>query len=201
MKLGVAPLLSLLLCSAQGFAGTAHADTWNLPSTLHDSNTSVSFVVDSTWHTVNGTTKDLAGSIALKDKHDPLSIVVDLTIQVRTFDTDWDSRDEKLQECMASKTYPLVSFVSRRLSDSCKPTVIDIAGRCTGTLTGVLTMRDVSKEIELPVEITKERDFYAIKGTLPIQWADYNIEDPSILIAKLDPTVNISYQTKVPLKH
>jgi hypothetical protein len=62
-------------------------------------------------------------------------------------------------------------------------------------------MRDVSKEVELPVEITKEGDFYSIKGTLPLQWADYNIEDPSILIAKLDPTVTISYQTRVPLKH
>ena len=62
-------------------------------------------------------------------------------------------------------------------------------------------MRDVSKEVDLPVEIIKERDFYIIKGALPIQWADYNIEDPSILIAKLDPIVIISYQTKVPLKH
>jgi polyisoprenoid-binding protein YceI len=177
------------------------ADTWNLPSPLNDTNTKVSFVVDSTFHTVNGTTKNLDGMVSLKDKHDPLSIVVDLKIQVKTFDTDWDSRDEKLQECMASDTYPLATFTSRRLSDSCKPVIIDIAGRCSGTLAGTLTMRDVSREIELPVEILKEKDSYLIKGILPVQWADYNIEDPSILIAKLDPTVNISYQTRVPLKH
>ena len=176
------------------------ADTWNLPSPLNDSNTAVSFVVDSTFHTVHGTTKNLEGGISLKDKHDPLSIVVDLKIQVKTFDTDWDSRDEKLQECMASETFPSVSFVSRRLSDSCKPVVIDIAGRCSGTLAGTLTMRDVSREVELPVEIGKEKDSYVIRGSLPVQWADYNIEDPSVLIAKLDPTVTISYQTRVPLK-
>ena len=201
MKFSARAFSCLLLCLGGLSSSVARADTWNLPATLDDSNTTVSFVVDSTWHTVNGTTKDLVGSISLKDKHDPLSVVVDIAIQVRTFDTDWDTRDEKLQECMAAETYPLASFVSRRLSDSCKPTVIDIAGRCSGTLTGVITMRDVSKEVELPVEITKERDFYSIKGTLPLQWADYNIEDPSILIAKLDPTVIISYQTRVPLKH
>jgi len=177
------------------------ADTWNLPSLLNDSNTVVSFVVDSTFHTIHGTTKNLEGGVHLKDKHDPLSIVVDLTIQVKTFDTDWDSRDEKLQECMASDVFPIASFTSRRLSDSCKPVVIDITGRCSGTLAGTLTMRDVSREVELPVEIVKEKASYLISGSLPVQWADYNIEDPSILIAKLDPTVIISYQTRVPLKH
>ena len=201
MKFSSRVLASLLLCSVAGSPQLASADTWNLPAPLHDENTSVSFVVDSTWHTINGTTKGLAGSISLKEKQDPLSVVVDLKIQVRSFDTDWDSRDEMLQECMASETYPLASFVSRRLSEGCKPTVIDIAGRCSGTLSGVITMRDVSKEVDLPVEIIKERDFYIIKGSLPIQWAEYNIEDPSILIAKLDPIVIISYQTKVPLKH
>ncbi len=199
-KLIVSALLSLFISTAVR-PRSAGADTWNLPSALNDSNTKVSFVVDSTWQTINGTTKNLNGTIALKDKNDPLSIVVDLKIQVKTFDTDWDSRDEKLQECMASDTYPLASFISRRLSDTCKPTIIDIAGKCSGTLTGIITMRDVSKEVALPVTITKGQDSYLISGSLPVTWAEYNIEDPSILIAKLDPIVTISYETKVPLKH
>jgi hypothetical protein len=62
-------------------------------------------------------------------------------------------------------------------------------------------MRDVSKEVALPVSITKEADRYVISGAIPVRWAEYNIEDPSILIAKLDPVVTISYETKVPLKH
>lgn len=196
IKFGIASLIVL----SSAHSRSASADTWNLPSFLNDSNTKVSFVVDSTWHTVNGKTSNLNGSVALRDKNDPLSIVVDLKIQVKTFDTDWDSRDEKLQECMASDTYPIASFVSTRLSDSCKPTVIDIAGKCSGTLTGTITMRDVSKEVALPVSITKERDSYLISGVLPVKWAEYNIEDPSILIAKLDPIVVISYETRVPLK-
>ena len=192
---------SLLLCSLGMGSRVARADTWNLPSPINDSNTSVSFVLESTWNTINGTTKDLGGSITLKDKKDPLSIVVDLTIKVQTIDTDWDDRDETLQECMAADQYPTVSFTSQRLSDNCKPSVIDISGRCSGNLTGILTIRDVTKEVILPVEITKDLDSYRIKGTLPLQWAEYNIEDPSILIVQLDRTVNISYETIVPLKH
>ena len=193
----IATILSVISATPRG----AIADTWNLPNPLNDSNTKVSFVVDSTWHTINGTTRNINGSVTLKDKNDPLSIVVDVKIQVKTLDTDWDSRDEQLQECMASETYPLASFTSTRLSENCKPTVIDIAGKCSGILTGILTMRDVSKEVALPVSISKEPDSYVISGALPVTWADYNIQDPSILIAKLDPIVTLSYQTRVPLKH
>jgi polyisoprenoid-binding protein YceI len=192
----LATLISLVPVASQRALG----DTWSLPSPLNDSNTKVSFVVDSTWQTVNGTTKDLYGTVSLKDRNDPLSIMVDLKIQVKTFDTDWDSRDEMLQECMASDTYPMASFTSTRLSENCKPTVIDIAGKCSGTLTGIITMRDVSREVALPVSITKGQDSYLISGSLPLTWADYNIEDPSILIAKLDPIATISYETRIPLK-
>ena len=201
MKKLIAASIACSFVSFYASAQSANADTWKLPSPLDDSNTKVSFMVDSTWQTVNGTTKNLNGSVVLRDKNDPLSIVVDLKIQVKTFDTDWDSRDEKLQECMASDVYPVASFISTRLSDSCKPALLDIAGRCSGTLTGTLTMRDVSKEVALPVSITKEADRYVISGAIPVRWAEFNIEDPSILIAKLDPVVTISYETKVPLKH
>lgn len=193
--------LPIVLSSLAIGGGLAHADTWSLPSPINDSNTSVSFVVDSTWSTINGTTKDLSGSISLKDKKDPLSIVVDLTIKVKTIDTDWDDQDATLQECMASDQYPTVSFTSQRLSDNCKPSVIDISKRCSGSLTGILTIRDVTKEVTLPVEITKEPDSYRMRGTLPLQWADYNIDDPSVLIVQLDRTANISYETVVPLEH
>jgi len=200
MKTLLLRLIMFLLLSTVVPQRSVKADTWGLPAPLNDSNTKVSFVVDSTWHTINGTTKDLNGSVVLGDKKDPLSIVVDLKIQVKTFDTDWDSRDEELQECMASDIYPLASFTSSRLSETCKPSLIDVTGKCSGTLTGILTMRDVSKEVALPVSITKGQDSYLISGTLPVTWAEYNIEDPSILIAKLDPVVTISYETKVPLK-
>jgi polyisoprenoid-binding protein YceI len=78
--------------------------------------------------------------------------------------------------------------------------VLDLHGKCSGSLKGVLTIRDVSKDIELPVEIAKENNRYAISGGIQISWAEFNVEDPSILIARLDPTATISIQTTVPLK-
>jgi hypothetical protein len=39
--------------------------------------------------------------------------------------------------------------------------------------------------------ITKQEAEYQIKAVTTIKWQDFNIEDPSILIAKLDQLVKI----------
>lgn len=177
------------------------AATWDLPLAVNDSNTTVSFEVDSTWHLVHGTTKNISGTVTQASSTDPLSIRADIVIPVRFFNTDSQSRDERMLEVMAAERFPSVSFRSTRLSENCTPTSIEIHGRCTGSLRGALTIRDVSKEVDLPVEIAKQDGHYVINGTLHIAWADFNVEDPSILIARLDPTVTIAIRTTVPLKN
>lgn len=177
---------------------TAHSETWNLPTELHDSNTTVTFVVDSTWHTVHGTTKNIGGQVYLRDPKDPLSVVVDLRVPVTLFDTDSDLRDDRLREVMASQAFPEVRFVSTRLSPECEPSIVTKDGSCRGVLSGKLTIRDVTKEVSLPLLIRDTANGYRMEGTLAIRWADFHVEDPSILIAKLDPVVTISYHTIIP---
>ncbi len=178
--------------------GTARSETWDIPAELNDKNTTVTFVVDSTWHTVHGTTKNIAGEVHLRDPHDPLSVEVELRVPVKLFDTDSDLRDDRLVEVMAAETFPEVRFVSKRLSKECEPTVVTRDGGCRGTLSGRLTIRDVTKEVSLPAEIRDTANGYRIQGSLSIRWEGFHVEDPSILIAKLDPVVTISYQTTIP---
>jgi len=177
---------------------TAHAETWDLPIQLHDNNTKVTFVVDSTWHTVEGIAKSIAGQVHLRDLKDPLSVVVDLRVPVALFDTDSDLRDDRLQEVMLAKAFPEVRFVSTRLSPECEPSIVTRDGSCRGTLRGALTIRDVTKEVSLPISIRDTASGYRMDGSLAIRWEDFHVEDPSILIAKLDPVVTIAYQTTIP---
>lgn len=177
---------------------TASSETWGLPTELHDKNTSVTFVVGSTWHTVHGRVKNIAGEVHLRDPKDPLSVVVDLRVPVKLFDTGLALRDDRLREVLAAETFPEVRFVSKRLSAECEPTLVTRDGSCRGTLRGSLTIRDVSKEVSLPTLIRDTANGYRMEGSLAIRWADFHVEDPSILIAKLDPVVTISYQTTIP---
>lgn len=182
------------------FAPSALAETWSLPANISDSNTSVTFEVDSTFHLVQGKTSRISGSIKQADPADPLSISVDLSIPVDSFDTDWDSRDEKMLKVMAADIFKSVRFTSTKLNESCHPARLRQQRHCSGTLEGVLTIRDVSKPVSLPVEIFRDKDRDRISGKLVVLWAEYKVEDPSILIAKLHPSVSIAYSTEVPLR-
>ncbi len=177
---------------------TARSETWDLPAELHDKNTSVNFVVDSTWHTVHGMTKNITGQVYLRDPKDPLAVVVELRVPVALFDTDSDLRDDRLQEVMAAQAFPAVRFVSTRLSTECDPMKVTKEGSCHGFLRGALTIRDVTKEVSLPISIRDTASGYRMDGSLAIRWEDFHVEDPSILIAKLDPVVTIAYQTTIP---
>lgn len=179
---------------------SAAAQSWVLPAQLNDSNTTVSFEVDSTWHLVEGTTSKISGFVRQRDPTDPLSIEVDLVVPVASFDTDWDARDEKLAFVMAADRFAQVRFRSSKLTANCHPLTIKRDGRCSGSLEGTLTMRDVTLPVSLPVEIMRSGSKDTISGKLTLEWADYHVEDPSILIAKLDSAVTIAYSTEIPLR-
>ena len=194
--------LFFVLATLVSLGSSSHSfgESWNLPHQINDSNTIVTFEVDSTFHLVQGKTSGITGSVKQGDTSDPLSIEVDLAIPVASFNTDWDSRDEKLATVMAAKEFQTVTFKSSRLAQSCHPLRISHEQRCAGSLEGTLTIRDVTKPVSLPVEIVREGNRDTISGKLTINWAEYNVEDPSILIAKLDPSVTIAYSTEVPLR-
>jgi polyisoprenoid-binding protein YceI len=180
---------------------TSRAETWQLPTELNDSNTSITFEVDSTFHTVHGSTKNISGSAKLLDKKDPLSIRVDITVPVSPFNTSSESRDERLREVMAADSFPVITFTATRLSSNCTPDKVTTTQPCKGEMSGLLTIRDVAKPVQLPTEISRTEESYTIKGQLPLTWSEYHVEDPSILIARLDPTVTISYETHIAVRH
>jgi len=103
-------LVSLLGSTA--FAGTR----WNLPQQLSDTNTTVTFEVDSTWHLVEGKTAGIHGRVWLENQADTNSINIEVSLPVARFDTDRESRDEKLRTVMYAQRYPEVSFVGRGAS-------------------------------------------------------------------------------------
>ena len=181
-------------------ASVSSAETWDLPLKIQDSNTKIAFELDTTWHLVEGLTSGLRGEIKLDDPKDPLSVHVELHVPVNLFDTHSSSRDEELRSVMAESQFPDVTLITTRLSDICAPIRLANNGKCSGVLTSTLRIRDVTKNIDLPVTIVRNQDSYLVSGSMSLLWAEYNVEDPSILIAKVDPTVKISYSCTVPMR-
>jgi polyisoprenoid-binding protein YceI len=186
------------------FVSTVYADSpgnqasWNLPMNLSDKNTSVHFEVDSTWHMVHGKAHNISGTAYLSDGSDPSSVQVSVEIPIKELDTDNSMRDSKLRSIMAAEEFPLLRFIGAGLAKKCTPALVLRDGKCHDTMPGSLTIRDISKKVALSVEITKVPKGFTVKGLLPIIWADYGVEDPSILVAKVEPLVNVLFTVQLP---
>ncbi|MFM1847793.1 MAG: hypothetical protein RL417_1267 [Pseudomonadota bacterium] len=194
--LGLA-LLGVWLCGSPPAFGVGE---WQLPQEITDSNTKVSFEVDSTWHLVEGKTAGLHGRIWLENSADPLSVRIEAAIPVGRFDTDSKSRDEKLRKVMHAARYPEVIFRGRELTarePGCNPAQIALGAGCKFEIGGELVIGAVSREVLLPIVAERTPEGFAVSGELEIEWADYGVEDPSILIAQLEPTVRIKVGVKL----
>lgn len=176
------------------------AEPWNLPQSISDANTTVTFTVDSTWHLVEGTTAGLHGFIRLADPADPLSLQIEVTLPVNRFDTDRASRDEKLRTVMGATHYPEVFFRgsgARVRSGVCRPEEITLSTPCGLDITGELRIGAITQPVVLPVNVTPSPSGFAVEGELPLEWATYGVADPSILIARLEPTVTVRVRVEL----
>lgn len=168
--------------------------SWNLPVTLTDQNAEVRFEVDSTWHLVKGTTKGVSGDVALAKEGEPSSVEVHLKVPVKSFDTDNSMRDDRMREVMAATQYPEVVFHGSGLLNGCTPGRVLKEGTCSDMLHGSLTLLQTTQEVDLPVSISiDDNKRFVVKGSLPIRWASFGVEDPSIFIAKLNPVATVFF--------
>lgn len=181
---------------------------WNLPVDLDDSLVEVQFTVDSTWHLIEGQTKKINGRVWLDRPDDYRSIRATFSLPISEFVTGNSSRDSRMREVMHADMFPQVELKILRVLEICNPAELDPDGlklegpkpdrSCPTKLKGELNISGIAKEIEVPATVSRQGDDYFVKGKTSLRWDEYNVEDPSILIAKLQPVVDIIYELKLP---
>jgi len=168
---------------------------WPSSVRVTDSNATVTFEVDSTWHLVEGKMSGVSGALQI-DSGD--AVTGSISVPVALFNTERESRDERLREVMAAEQFPQVTLLFDGVRLGCAPADTVQPKGCSGTLSARLTIRDVTRTIGLPFTAKREGDAIVFSGTFSLEWAEYGVEDPSILIAKLDPTVSVTYKIILP---
>jgi hypothetical protein len=94
---------------------------------------------------------------------------------------------------MNSVEYPTVAFTIDGIRDLCSPESVAGGDNCEAVLNGRLKIRGIERPLAVPVSIASTPEGFKVRGETDIQWPDFKIEDPSILVAKLHPTVHISF--------
>jgi polyisoprenoid-binding protein YceI len=73
--------------------------------------------------------------------------------------------------------------------------------KCSGAGHGFIEISGVRRPIVLEMTVIRKNSHYHVKGHTALKWSDFGVEDPSILVAYLNETVNIEVEVKIPVAH
>lgn len=140
MRSRTAPLLAVALL-ALALAAPATAETW----TIDKPHSNVGFSVRHFVTNVPGSFRDFGGQIVY-DAANPAASTVELTLQAASIDTNNDQRDNHLRspDFFEVEKFPTWTFTSKKVAP---------LGDDTLAVTGDLTIKGVTKEVTVPVQV------------------------------------------------
>lgn len=145
------------------------------------------FELDTSIRPVTGQALGFAGTV------DTDTLTGTFTVDATALTTGFGPQDSRmLSTCLEVTRFPSIQLVVASMEG-------DIAGLRRGagtgalTLAGTLAIRDVVRELRVPVTYAWEGEDLRLKGRQAIRWADWGIPDPSILLAEVRPEVAILF--------
>ena len=132
---------------------TAEAPEWN----IDNNHTSISFEVNHFFTPVAGSFKDFEGNLSF-DAENLAGSSASFTVQIASVETDNDKRNDHLQstDFFDAKNYPEMKFVSSSFTKSGDDY----------TVNGTLTIRDITKEVSIPIDLLGLGEHPMKKGKL-----------------------------------
>lgn len=160
----------------------------------------ITFDLSTNVHPVKANVEKFKGFLNVKssDEKNIDSVNGSLEIDTRSITTSISMCDARMKsETLSVSKYPKIIFkvsdvnvVSNKLSSD---NTINLK------LIGNLTIRNTSKKIEVPVKVTvaNDKESAIVEGSYKVNFNDFNVPDPSVLIAKVDPVINLSFKLNV----
>jgi polyisoprenoid-binding protein YceI len=136
------------------------------------------FDLKATMHTVHGTTKRVTGEVTVDEAEDgAMTLSGRIEVGAAALDTGNGSRDKTMRtESLDVVTYPLIVLVPERFDPK------------TGTLTGKLTIRDVTKPVTIAAKLDRQGDRIVATGEFTVPWLEFGVPDPSFAIVRVQKT-------------
>ena len=184
-------------------SGTGIAGTWNVdPAVGSFSDFSGSFVgyriqeqlASIGANTAVGRTPDVTGSATI----DGTTVTAaTFTADLTSLQSDDPRRDGQLhQQALETSQFPTATFKLTRPIDLGK--VPADGETVSATATGDLTLHGVTKSVQIPLEARLANGVVTIVGSLPIQFADFDINPPrSFLVLSVDDHGTLELQLQL----
>ena len=149
--------------------------SWSQTYSPVGENSKIKFTIKNFGIGTGGEFKGTQGAIIF-DPNNLSQSSFEVSVDAKTIDTDINSRDNHLRkaEYFDVEKYPKLSFKSTKVSLSNKPGILYISG--------ILTIKAVSKEISFPFTATPKDGGYLFEGTFKINRRDFGVGGSSISI-------------------
>jgi polyisoprenoid-binding protein YceI len=181
-SIGALPTGAASALPAGGLEGTWTIDT-SIGSFSDFSSSWVGYRVDETLagnraNTAVGRTPDVTGTLALSGTQ---IASVEVTANLQALKSDDDRRDGQLErQAIQTGQFPQATF---RLTAPVDLGTLPVDGQAvSATATGELTLHGVTKSVQVPIEARLSGDVVTVAGRIDIQFADYDIEQPTSFV-------------------
>ncbi|OUE23839.1 hypothetical protein BFL36_07265 [Clavibacter michiganensis] len=151
----------------------------------------VAEVLNGTDVTVVGKTEKVSGTITVDG-----STLKDATVKVDvgTIATDQAPRDDYFHgTAMEVSKYPDATFKLTQPVDAAVPASGQVA---TVQATGELTMHGVTKSVTVPLQAALTADGVQVSGSIPVTFADYGVEAPSLGFVSVQDQGTVEFLVK-----
>jgi polyisoprenoid-binding protein YceI len=153
---------------------------------LEPQNSSITFVLKATLHSVHGNADATSGSLALDTESGDMSgeVVVDSA----SADTGNTSRDKKMHaKVLRTADHPRIAFRPHRLEGVLsQPGVNDVV------VHGEMEILGRSHEIAIPLRIEIGDGRFVADGRIEVPYVEWGLEDPSTLLLKVAKAVDVT---------
>jgi polyisoprenoid-binding protein YceI len=152
----------------------------------------VEFVMRDNRGGFTGTTDKVEGTVVVrKADDDAFEAAVDAKVDARTIATGNRERDGQMRRAfLQTDRHPFIVFRGTA-------TAKEFAGRGGARMRGTLTIKDVSRDIDMPVEVTVTGDEYRATGEVVVKLSDYGIPIPRFLIFRGEDPVTVKLQIRM----
>jgi len=149
-----------------------------------DEGSVVAFEIKNLGFNTKGSFKGLDGKIVF-DPNDPSKSSFDVTIDATTVNTDNEMRDNHLKKesYFDVVKYPKIRFVSTGCSGP------DKSGHYT--ISGKLTIKNTTKDLNFPFIATRMGDDYIFKGDFQINRKDYEVGGSSTISNNMNVSLTV----------
>lgn len=115
--------------------------------------------------------------------------VGELIVPVRSLTTGLGPRDSRMHTwCLDAATFPEIRFVVREARG-----LRAGEGGGAGTLRGDLTVRDVTRAVDVPVTWAWEGPNLHLEGEYAMDWSLWNVPDPTVVLSTMEPEMRVAF--------